>query len=202
MTIRVLAFGDAAVLVDVGDPGGVLSVRAAVARQPGVLETVPAARTVLVRYDPALVGPEQIRQAAVGAPAMAAPGGPAEPVRLSVVYDGPDLVPLADELGIDADELVRRHVAGTHTVAFCGFSPGFAYLTGLDPSLHAPRLAEPRTSVPAGSVAVAGEYSGVYPRASPGGWRLLGRTDAPLWDTGRTPPALLTPGTAVQFVPA
>lgn len=202
MTIRVLAFGDAAVLVDVGDPGGVLSVRAAVDGRPGVLETVPAARTVLVRYDPALIGPEQIRQAAVGAPPMAAPVGPAEPVRLSVVYDGPDLVPLAGELGIDADELVRRHVAGIHTVAFCGFSPGFAYLTGLDPSLHSPRLAEPRTSVPAGSVAIAGEYSGVYPRASPGGWRLLGRTDAPLWDTRRSPPALLTPGAAVQFVPA
>ncbi len=91
------------------------------------------------------------------------------------------------------------HSGAGYTVRFCGFAPGFAYLDGLDPRLHVPRRDDPRTSIPAGSVAIAGEFAGVYPRASPGGWRLLGRTDASLWDVDRDPPALLTPGTRVRF---
>jgi KipI family sensor histidine kinase inhibitor len=122
-------------------------------------------------------------------------------VELPVRYDGADLIPLAAELGCSPEALLQRHAAGEYTVAFCGFAPGFAYLSGLDPALHVPRLASPRTAVPAGSVAIAGEYTGVYPRSSPGGWRLLGRTDAVLWDLDREPPALLTPGTRVRFVP-
>ncbi len=100
-----------------------------------------------------------------------------------------------------ADELVARHSEPRYVVAFCGFAPGFAYLSGLDERLHVARRAEPRTRVPAGSVGIAGEFTGVYPRASPGGWRLLGRTDADLWNLARTPPALLVPGTRVRFRP-
>jgi KipI family sensor histidine kinase inhibitor len=103
-------------------------------------------------------------------------------------------------LGLGVDDLIRRHSAMRYRVAFCGFAPGFAYLSGLDPALHVPRLAEPRTAVPAGSVAIAGEFTAVYPRRSPGGWRLLGTSQAQLWQLDRDPPSLLTPGTAVRFV--
>jgi KipI family sensor histidine kinase inhibitor len=116
-----------------------------------------------------------------------------------VRYDGPDLAAVAERAGRPEAEVIARHTAGDYRVAFCGFAPGFAYLTGLDPSLHVPRLARPRTRVPAGSVGIAGEYTAAYPRPSPGGWHLLGRTDADLWDLARAEPALLTPGTRVRF---
>jgi KipI family sensor histidine kinase inhibitor len=123
-----------------------------------------------------------------------------EVLTLEVDYDGADLAGTAAEVGLDTDALVRAHTAREYVVAFCGFAPGFGYLRGLDPALHVSRLAEPRTRVPAGSVGIAGEFTGVYPRQSPGGWRLLGRTDADLWDARREPPALLAPGTRVRFV--
>jgi KipI family sensor histidine kinase inhibitor len=130
---------------------------------------------------------------------------PADPstvgtVTLDVVYDGPDLADVAAATGMTSAEVVTRHSGAEYEVAFCGFSPGFAYLRGLDPGLVVPRLATPRTVVPAGSVAVADTWSAVYPRDSPGGWQLLGRTDAVLWDLGRPAPALLTAGTRVRFV--
>jgi KipI family sensor histidine kinase inhibitor len=103
---------------------------------------------------------------------------------------------------LSPSQLIDLHTGAEYTVRFCGFSPGFAYLDGLDPRLHVGRRASPRTAVPAGSVAIAGEFTGVYPRSSPGGWQLLGRTDAQLWEVTRDPPALLTPGTRVRFVPA
>ena len=124
---------------------------------------------------------------------------PAAVVVVDVVYDGPDLDDVAAACGLTRAEVVARHQASAYEVAFCGFSPGFAYLRGLDPALHVPRLATPRTVVPVGSVAIADVWSAVYPRESPGGWRLLGRTGAPLWDVDRTPPALLAPGTRVRF---
>jgi KipI family sensor histidine kinase inhibitor len=126
-------------------------------------------------------------------------GGPL--VELPVRYDGADLADTASRLGMAPAELVRRHAAAEYRVAFCGFAPGFGYLTGLPPELHVPRLSTPRTRVPAGSVGLAGEFCGVYPRESPGGWRLLGRTDAVLWDAEREPAALLAPGTRVRFRP-
>ena len=198
--VRVMPYGDRAVLVEVGNAGAVLPVRAALDGVAGVYETVPAARTVLVRLDPAVIDSAEIARIASSAGPSAAPAT-TDTVRLAVSYDGPDVAPLADELGISADDLVRRHADGEYTVAFCGFSPGFAYLTGLEPFLQVPRLAEPRRSVPAGSVAIAGEYTGVYPRSSPGGWRLLGRTPAVLWDSSRSQPALLRPGCRVVFDP-
>jgi KipI family sensor histidine kinase inhibitor len=100
---------------------------------------------------------------------------------------------------LSVEEVVARHSAGSYVSAFCGFAPGFAYLSGSDPVLHVSRRSSPRTRIPVGSVAIAGEYSAVYPSASPGGWRLLGRTGTPVWDVERDPPNLLPPGTRVRF---
>ncbi|PZS31909.1 MAG: allophanate hydrolase [Pseudonocardiales bacterium] len=200
MSLRLLPYGERAVLAEVDDAATVLGLSDLASNATGVLEVVPAARTLLVRFDP-----RRTTAGAIGAVLRSAVGGEAPDdsagalVDLEVRYDGPDLAGVADEIGISVEALIRRHSAVEYTVAFCGFAPGFAYLSGLDPALHVGRLAEPRTEVPAGSVGVAGEFTGVYPRSSPGGWRLLGRTDAPVWDTGRHPPALLTPGTRVRF---
>ena len=199
--MRVIAYGDEALLVEPDDASGVLALAAAVGTQPGVIEVVPAARTLLVRAAPDALDRLAVELAHLAPDATRTePGDPAEIV-IDVHYDGPDLAATAGELGMTADDLVRRHAAGEYVVAFCGFAPGFAYLRGLDPDLHVGRRAEPRTRVPAGSVGIAGEFTGVYPRESPGGWRLLGRTDARLWDLDRTPPALLTPGARVRFRP-
>ena len=130
---------------------------------------------------------------------MPAPAAPGETVQIVLDYDGPDLASVAEQTGLTVAEVVRRHQAPDYTVQFCGFSPGFGYLTGLDPALELPRLASPRAAVAAGSVAIAGEYSAVYPSSSPGGWRLLGRTESVLFDLNRSPPALLRPGTTVRF---
>jgi KipI family sensor histidine kinase inhibitor len=120
-------------------------------------------------------------------------------VEIDVVYDGADLEEVARLTGLSQDEVVAAHTAAPLRVGFGGFAPGFAYLIGGDERLHVPRRAEPRTRVPAGSVGLAGEFSGVYPRESPGGWQLIGRTDAVLWDVNREPPALLLPGSWVRF---
>lgn len=154
-------------------------------------EIVPAARTVL--FDG--VSPAAVEIVRSWTPSADAPAGPL--VEIPVVYDGPDLDRVAALWGADPAQALG---ALTLTAAFCGFVPGFAYLTGLPPALHVPRLDTPRARVPAGSVAVAGEYCGVYPTASPGGWNLLGTTDARLWDPRADPPALLAPGTRVRFV--
>ena len=196
--MRVRPYGDSARLLEPDDPAQVLALARLLRDRPGVEEVVPGARTLLVRgRAEALAGLDSL------APPVIGPGAePGPEVVLTVRYDGPDLAATAAELGVTGDELAERHAAGSYVVAFCGFAPGFAYLRGLDPALHVPRLAEPRTRVPAGSVAIAGEFTGVYPRPSPGGWRLLGTTDARLWDLDRTPPALLPPGTRVRFAPA
>ena len=121
-------------------------------------------------------------------------------VEIPVQYDGEDLADVAEILGCDADEVVDRHTGTTWTVAFCGFAPGFGYLTADEGSWDVPRRSSPRTKVPAGSVALAGPFSGVYPRESPGGWQLLGRTEVAAFDLAREPAALLRPGTRVRFV--
>lgn len=115
--------------------------------------------------------------------------------------DGPDLADVAQHAGVSVDEVVQRHAGGEYTVAMLGFAPGFPYLLGLDPRLATPRLATPRADVPAGSVAIGGAQAGLYPQRSPGGWRLIGRTDAVLFDPAREPPTLLQPGDRVRFVP-
>ncbi|MFI6948725.1 allophanate hydrolase subunit 1 [Streptomyces sp. NPDC050422] len=127
-----------------------------------------------------------------------------ETVELPVVYDGPDLTDVAEAWGVTAADVPRLHAGTEFRVAFCGFAPGFGYLTGLPDHLHLPRRATPRTRVPAGAVALAGPYTGVYPRPSPGGWQLIGRMPdpGPLWDPHREPAALLGPGARVRFVEA
>ncbi len=200
--MRVRPYGDEALLIEPDDPALTLALAAALRDEPGVDEVVPAARTVLVRAAAAELARlgRRIDVLAAGlAPDASASSAP--DVVLDVHYDGADLGDTAAELGLDADALVRAHSDGAYVVAFCGFAPGFAYLSGLEPALHVGRLTEPRTKVPAGSVGIAGEFTGVYPQTSPGGWRLLGRTDADLWDVARDPPALLAPGTRVTFRP-
>ena len=195
---RVLPYGESALLVETDAPLGLWDVAA---RLPGVVETVPAERTVLVRFDPAATDARSLSAAIATLKPAGPPLAPGPSVELVVRYDGADLGAVAAQTGLGVDEVIARHAGAEYTVGFCGFSPGFAYLTGLDPALHLPRLATPRTSVPAGSVAIAGTYTGVYPRSSPGGWRLLGTTDADLWDAGREQPALLRPGARVRFRP-
>ncbi|GAA4942735.1 KipI family sensor histidine kinase inhibitor [Nonomuraea thailandensis] len=174
------------------------------ARRPeGVVEIVPGPETVLVvapgadqaglRARLEEVAREQRDQAVAGA----AEGQPL--VTIPVVYDGADLDSVAALAGISAEEVVARHTGRELVVGWLGFAPGFAYLTGLDPVLETPRLETPRTSVPAGSVAVAGPYSAVYPAASPGGWRLIGRTPVRVWDVAGDPPSLFRPGMRVRF---
>ncbi|WP_042417826.1 5-oxoprolinase subunit B family protein [Streptacidiphilus anmyonensis] len=165
-------------------------------------ELVPAARTVLID------GLADARERAglatwLGAwTPHAAEAGTGPLVEIPTVYDGEDLAEVARLWGVPPDEAARRHADCLFRVAFCGFAPGFAYLTGLPDELAVPRRATPRTRVPAGSVALAGPYTGVYPSPSPGGWQLIGRTTLRLWDADRTPAALLSPGTRVRFVPA
>ena len=204
--MRLLRAGRRAFLVELGSLEEAMDLHAALSAgpPPGVTELVPAARTVLVAYDPAATSPDllagQLRQrAAAPAPPDAALG---PVVEILTTYGGPDLPAVAEHSGLTEEEVVARHTAASYVVAFCGFAPGFAYLVGGDPALRVPRRETPRTRVPAGSVALAGEFTGVYPREAPGGWQLVGRTDVALWDLDRDPPALLPPGTQVRFVPA
>jgi len=171
----------------------------------GVLDIVPASRTVLLK----LASPRyreatrqrlgKLRVEGLDVDSSTAPQGHGADVMIDVVYDGEDLDEVARLAGMSADEVVAAHTASPMRVGFGGFAPGFAYLVGGDSRLNVPRRADPRTRVPVGSVGLAGEFSGVYPRVSPGGWQLIGRTDAVLWDIERDPPALLTPGMWVQF---
>jgi biotin-dependent carboxylase-like uncharacterized protein len=121
-------------------------------------------------------------------------------VEIACTYDGPDLDVVATAWGVAPAEVVRIHTGIVHRVAFGGFAPGFAYLEGIGPARAVARRSRPRPRVAAGSVGLAGPYTGIYPRSSPGGWNLIGRTEAVLWDLGRVPPALLVPGTGVRFV--
>lgn len=206
--MKVLPYGDRAVLVEPTDPNGVLPLRDWLVEQghSGIIAVLPAARTVLVELDPAVLPRHRLSELLSELLAGAEPELPSRPaggaeVALPVRYDGADLAAVAREVDLTVDELVELHSGSEYTVQFCGFSPGFGYLTGLDRRLWLPRLATPRPAVPAGSVAIAGEYTGVYPRPSPGGWRLLGSTEVALFDLDRQPPAVLAPGTRVRFVP-
>lgn len=198
--MRVLPAGGSALLVEVADLSAVLALATAAAALPGVTDVVPAARTVLLhtapRADLAALRREVLALRTAGSDVI-----DGAEVEIPVVYDGEDLAEVAAHTGLDPDEVVRAHTRTPWRVGFGGFAPGFAYLVGGDPRLRVPRRAQPRTRVPAGAVGLAGEFSGVYPRPSPGGWQLIGRTDAVLWDADRDPPALLTPGTRVRFTP-
>ena len=199
MSVDVRPAGDRAALVEVPDNAAAVRLAQLLRRECAqVVDVVPGHCTVLATWTGA---PPDLR--ALAARALGGAGPPAgRTVELPVRYDGPDLAEVARLTGLSPEEVVARHLAVETTVAFLGFQPGFAYLLGIDPRLEVPRRAEPRTHVPGGSVAIAGPYSGVYPRESPGGWRLLGRTPAVMFDAGRTPPALLAPGDRVRFVAA
>ena len=199
--MRVLPYGERAVLAEPGDLEAVLALQRALAAAPptGVDEWVPAATTVLVRFDPARTTAARVVDALHTLAPVASAATAATTIDVPVVYDGEDLDDVAAFARCTHDEVVARHTAPTYTVAFCGFTPGFGYLAGGDPTLAMPRLATPRTRVPAGSVAIADVFTGVYPTATPGGWRLLGHTAVALWDAMRDPPALLAPGTCVRF---
>jgi KipI family sensor histidine kinase inhibitor len=203
--VRVHRVGRSALLLEVADDSEVASLLDFLneGQQDGTLgavaEVVPAARTVLLDgvAEPGLLA----KRFADWRPSPV-PAGSGPLVEVPVVYDGADLPELAARWGVSEAEAVRIHTGQEYRVAFCGFAPGFAYLTGLPERFAVPRRDSPRTRVPAGSVALAGRYTGVYPAASPGGWQLLGRTGLPLWDERRDPAALLTPGTRVRFTEA
>ena len=199
--MRVLPCGSAAVLVELDALPDVLALHAALDADPptGVTELVAASRTVLLVLDPAVTSPAAVAEAVRRTRPGTGPSRPAEVVDVPVVYDGDDLAEAAALVGCPPGELVRRHTGQEWTVAFCGFSPGFGYLVQPGGSWDVPRRASPRTRVPAGSVALAGPFSGVYPRASPGGWQLVGRTDVAAFDLAREPAALLRPGVRVRF---
>ncbi|HSF98972.1 MAG TPA: carboxyltransferase domain-containing protein [Ornithinibacter sp.] len=212
----VLPAGPHAVLLEVTDLGQVLALdallREAVERGDGpwatVTDVVPAARTVLLLARPGTdlsalaaaargLTPSDVR--GPGPHGVGTGHGPRE-VEIGVRYNGADLDEVAGLTGLTPAEVALAHTRMPWRVAFGGFVPGFGYLVGGDPRLRVPRRRSPRPTVPAGSVALAGEFTGVYPRASPGGWQLIGTTDAVLWDPDRVPPALLTPGSTVRFV--
>lgn len=198
-----LPYGDRALLVELASTVEAVAYAAALRSDPpaAVGEVVPAARTVLVVAADG-VGVAALRQALqeVSPAAGEAASVDGAVVEVPVTYDGEDLDDVASLTGLTPDEVVAAHTGQTWQVAFGGFAPGFGYLVGEDDRLRVPRRKESRTAVPAGAVGLAGEYAGIYPRTSPGGWQLIGRTDAVLWDLERQPAALLAPGVRVRFV--
>ncbi|MGO1665328.1 MAG: carboxyltransferase domain-containing protein [Micrococcaceae bacterium] len=165
----------------------------------GVDELVPAARTVLIRFNPARTSAPVLADRIRRLEHTGTDSTEPREVTIDVHYDGEDLTEVADLLSLSTAEVITRHQRARWQVAFSGFAPGFGYLAGDDSIFTVPRRSSPRTRVPVGAVALAGEFTGVYPRASPGGWQLIGRTDATLWDLEREPPALFVPGTIVTF---
>jgi KipI family sensor histidine kinase inhibitor len=204
IAMRVRLVGMSALLLECADGEQVEAWRAELwrRRDTGELhatEIVPGATTVLL--DGVAPGTAELLRSWDPAGPSGAPGE-ATGVRIPTVFDGEDLPAVAEHWGVDVPTAVERLVAAALRVAFCGFSPGFAYLSGLPAEWAVPRRAAPRPRVPAGSVALAGGYAGIYPTASPGGWQLVGRTTADLFDVRREQPALLAPGTRVRLVPA
>jgi KipI family sensor histidine kinase inhibitor len=202
--MRIRPVGEAALLLDLGDDPELIDAWRAelthhrAAGELTIEEIVPAARTILLD---GVSDPASLATRLPGwAPRPSASSAEGLLVEIPTWYGGEDLDAVAVAWHMTRDEVVARHTGTTFRVAFCGFSPGFAYLTGLPPELAVPRLDTPRTRVPAGSVGLADRYCGIYPTASPGGWRLIGRTGVRLFDPDRDPPALLTPGTRVRFV--
>jgi len=192
-------FGIDAILVTEPETRGD-RLQSAFAQVPGVIESVAGAHSVLLRFSnwPAARSARSTIEAMPLPPPVAAIG---PTIEIPVRYDGVDMSEVAVACGLTREQVIDRHCSAVFTVAFCGFTPGFAYLAGLPPELRVPRLPSPRTIVPAGAVAIADAYCGIYPRATPGGWRIIGHTDTVLFDEDRDPPALLTPGMRVTFVP-
>ena len=212
-------FGDAALLVTFGDRADprVTAQAGALARLlderrsllPALGRAVPAHATVLVHFDPlnldARAAADLVRDAVRAMTGTSAPDAAGDAIEIPVHYggpDGPDLEEVAERHGMSPADVVELHAGARYRVLFLGFAPGFAYLGGLPDAIATPRRPSPRERVPAGSVGIAGEQTGVYPLSMPGGWNLIGRTDAVLFDALRPEPALLQPGAPVRFVPA
>jgi len=211
---RFLLAGDRALVVELGD-----SVEPEANRRvhgllrevercglPGVVDLVPTYRSLLVQYNPAETSLRALQDALVGIEREVGEGTVDTPrvVRLPTLYGGaygPDLDLVAKNAGLSAEDAVRAHSGVGYMVYMMGFTPGFPYLGGLAPELATPRLDTPRAEIPAGSVGIAGDQTGVYPLASPGGWRLIGRTPLRLFDPAREPPSLLSADDCVRFVP-
>ncbi|OBK12394.1 5-oxoprolinase subunit PxpB [Mycobacterium asiaticum] len=200
----VVDYGDQALMLQCDSTVEVLAWADALraAELPGVVDIVPASRTVLVKlHGPRFQGVtrQRLRKLRVTPDTADAAHEQGRELVIDVVYDGPDLAEVARCTGLSTAQVINAHTSTPWRVGFSGFAPGFAYLIGGDERLHVPRRTEPRTSVPAGSVGLAGEFSAIYPRRSPGGWQLIGHTDAVLWDIDRPDPALLTQGMSVRF---
>lgn len=199
--MRWRSYGEHAALLDCDSLPQMSAAHATVAaaRPSGIAELVPGARSLLMVETPGSGALAAVRKLLADADLEHPPAGASREITLDVTYDGEDLELVAKDAGVSVEDVVRLHTEAVYTVAFTGFAPGFGYLTGLPAPLRQPRLATPRTRVPPGSVGIAGEFTGVYPRVSPGGWRLLGHTGTVLFDPRADPPALFAPGDRVRF---
>jgi KipI family sensor histidine kinase inhibitor len=196
--MRLLPCGSGAVLAEYDTLAEVMAVDSAlrISDLPGIDDVIPAARTVLVAYHN--IDRAALERLLIPSPGAPRPQGPI--VEIPVVYDGVDLDEVASATGLSTDEVVETHSSVVYSAAFLGFTPGWAYLVGLPAQLHLPRRSTPRTSIAAGSVAIANEFTGVYPTISPGGWHLLGHTTERMFDVEREKPALVMAGDRVRFV--
>jgi KipI family sensor histidine kinase inhibitor len=196
--MRVLPFGRGAVLAEYETIEQVMAVDSALRASDlsGLDEVVPAARTVLVRFH----GIDRAALDALLVPGASLPREVGPVVEIPVVYDGVDLDEVAGATGMSTDEVIETHTSVVYSAAFLGFTPGWAYLVGLPEALRLPRRSTPRTAITAGSVAIANEFTGVYPTVSPGGWHLLGHTNETMFDVAREKPALIMAGDRVRFV--
>lgn len=206
--MEVLPYGRAALLIELDDVDRAARLRARLEAEPvsGVLETMPGLHTVLVRFDPNLVTGARLaallRHAADDDCAAQPQEAHADEVTVRVDYSGPDLGEIAQLTELSTAQLIDRHAACTYRVVLIGMAPGFYFLSGGDPILRVPRRSTPRTDVPKAAVGLAGELTGIYPRAGPGGWQLIGTAMDDLWHPSKLPAALLPLGTTVRFEPA
>lgn len=205
MSMRFLPVGPRTFLAELEDLDQTLALFDALLADPvpGVAEIIPAARTLMIRTAPGVFADGRLASAILAR--QPAPGTPpnaraSETVDLPVTYGGEDLADVAAHMGLSEAEVITAHQEAIWQVAFCGFAPGFAYMTCDDARFDLPRRPAPRTRIPAGSVALAGRFCGVYPQETPGGWQLIGQTEVPMWDLDRDPPALLRPGVRCRFV--
>ncbi len=199
--LRFLPVGDYGLLVELDDLHTTLTLLDALQadRPDGVVELIPAARTLMVRFDTHVTNRASLVETIAHIDLSAKSSRLGEVFEIPVSYGGEDLNDVAELLGLSVEELIRRHTEATYTVAFTGFAPGFAYMTSDDPVFDVPRRKSPRVRIPAGSVALGGKFGGIYPSDSPGGWQLLGRTELRMWDTNRSRAAFLAPGDRVHF---
>ena len=207
---RLHLLGDAALLCELPAPATLVqqqriwALAALAQRWPGVGEVLPGMNNLTLTFDPTAIDLDVLMAQVLQAwPKLSAKAVEGRRVEIPVAYGGehgPDLADVAAHTGFTPAEVVRRHSAGEYVVYLLGFLPGFAFMGGLAPELATPRRAEPRTAVPARSVGIGGEQTGIYPLVSPGGWQLIGRTSLELFDPAAESPTLLRPGDRVRFV--